>query len=259
MKLRLGLVALSAAAIVGNAAANAASVPVYANNFDSGDAGATAGFTGAGGYTPTIVTAPNGSTSFLGNLSTGETTAVLTLDTAGLSSLTLNYSLYAILSQDGDGPAGGNSPTNPDSFVVTSGGATLSDYSFANFGGDTQSYGGPGVAKGEYAPQTGAVAVDTLGYGVHNGFDDATYDFSYTFAPTGTSTQIAFTSNDNEGVGNEFYGIDNVSVTGVQSAVSAAPEPSTWLLMFAGIGGIGLMLRRAKQTTGFRFKDAFTA
>ncbi len=39
---------------------------------------------------------------------------------------------------------------------------------------------------------------------------------------------------------------------------SAAPEPSTWLLMFAGIGGIGLMLRRAKKTMGFRFKDALS-
>ena len=41
--------------------------------------------------------------------------------------------------------------------------------------------------------------------------------------------------------------------------VSATPEPSTWLLMIAGIGGIGLMLRRAKQTMGLRFKDIFTA
>ena len=40
---------------------------------------------------------------------------------------------------------------------------------------------------------------------------------------------------------------------------SAAPEPSTWLLMIAGIGGIGLMLRRAKQTMSFKFKDALTA
>ena len=43
------------------------------------------------------------------------------------------------------------------------------------------------------------------------------------------------------------------------AGVSAAPEPSTWLLMFAGIGGIGLMLRRAKKTMGFRFKDALSA
>ena len=43
------------------------------------------------------------------------------------------------------------------------------------------------------------------------------------------------------------------------SSVSAAPEPSTWLLMIAGIGGIGLMLRRAKKTMGFRLQDAFDA
>ncbi len=43
------------------------------------------------------------------------------------------------------------------------------------------------------------------------------------------------------------------------SPISAAPEPSIWLLMFAGIGGIGLMLRRAKSTMGFRFKDALSA
>ena len=39
--------------------------------------------------------------------------------------------------------------------------------------------------------------------------------------------------------------------------VSAAPEPSIWLLSIAGIAGIGLMLRRAKQTVGLRFKDVF--
>ena len=42
-------------------------------------------------------------------------------------------------------------------------------------------------------------------------------------------------------------------------AVSAAPEPSSWLLMFAGIGGTGVMLRRAKKTMGFRLKNAFSA
>ena len=41
--------------------------------------------------------------------------------------------------------------------------------------------------------------------------------------------------------------------------ISAAPEPSIWLLIFAGVGGIGVMLRRAKRTMGFRFKDAFSA
>jgi hypothetical protein len=34
------------------------------------------------------------------------------------------------------------------------------------------------------------------------------------------------------------------------SPISAAPEPSTWLLMMAGIGSMGLMLRRRKREGG---------
>ena len=43
------------------------------------------------------------------------------------------------------------------------------------------------------------------------------------------------------------------------SLTSAAPEPSTWVLMFAGIGGIGLVLRQAKRKIGFRFKETCVA
>jgi len=41
--------------------------------------------------------------------------------------------------------------------------------------------------------------------------------------------------------------------------VSAAPEPSTWLLMIAGVGCGGLLLRRAKIARSFWFRDAFGA
>ena len=56
------------------------------------------------------------------------------------------------------------------------------------------------------------------------------------------------------------YNDDSFVFTNTASqAVSAAPEPSTWLLMIAGIGGIGLMLRQAKKTLGFRLRDALSA
>lgn len=45
----------------------------------------------------------------------------------------------------------------------------------------------------------------------------------------------------------------------VVSGVSAAPEPSTWALMLAGVAGIGLMFRRVRKTMGFRFRDALAA
>jgi hypothetical protein len=43
------------------------------------------------------------------------------------------------------------------------------------------------------------------------------------------------------------------------SPISGVPEPSTWLLMLAGIGGVGLMLRRAKHKMGRLLNDSFVA
>ena len=240
--MRYGSLAGGVVLLIAVSSGAARAAPIYSNNFDSGS---TAGFSGSGGYTPTIVAAPNGSTSFLGDLSTGQSTAVLTLNTSGYSSVTLSYTLDAVLSQDGIGPAGGNTAANPDSFVVSQNGVTLSDYSFANYGGDQQSYC-PGMTS-PCAPQTGASSVEALGYNPGSGYDDAEYRFTYTFTPTSGTTLISFTSNDNEGVGNEFYGIDDVLVTGTPSSpVSAAPEPGAWALMLVGLGAMGLAMRRRR-------------
>ena len=54
---------------------------------------------------------------------------------------------------------------------------------------------------------------------------------------------------------NSSVGSSSFKVLGT-SAVSAAPEPSTWLLMFAGLAGVGAMLRRAKSYAGPRAKVA---
>ena len=73
----------------------------------------------------------------------------------------------------------------------------------------------------------------------------------------GTLTLADASGSYDAGVFIYGYGIDNGRVT--YAPASAAPEPSTWLLMFAGIGGIGLMLRRTKKTMGFQFKNALAA
>ncbi len=39
------------------------------------------------------------------------------------------------------------------------------------------------------------------------------------------------------------------------TSVSAAPEPTTWLLMFAGVCSIGLVLRRAKRRETSRLEE----
>jgi hypothetical protein len=43
------------------------------------------------------------------------------------------------------------------------------------------------------------------------------------------------------------------------SEVSAAPEPSSWLLSIAGIGSVGPVLRRTRKTLDFRFRGASAA
>ena len=250
---------LGAAASAALLATTAHANTLYTNNFDSGS---VSGLSGTGATSADIVATGNstyGSYLYLasqGGPNSGGT-ASLTLNTIGYSSLTLSYDVYAIDTVDGDGGAGGNSPANPDAFITAvAGRATpLEDYSFANFPGDTQDYPGmQGPATAGEPDQTGAAAVNQFSDG-----DDAIYTFNYTFTPTGRSTTIDFTGQTNQGLGDESFGLDNVTVTGVLSPMSAVPEPSTWLLMIAGIGGIGLMLRRAKQISGFRFKDAFSA
>jgi hypothetical protein len=59
-------------------------------------------------------------------------------------------------------------------------------------------------------------------------------------------------------LGTPFFGSLSVDfqITPTSVTTSPAPEPSTWLLMIAGIGGAGLMLRRARK--GLQFQDAPT-
>ena len=62
----------------------------------------------------------------------------------------------------------------------------------------------------------------------------------------GTAQSVVFSGSA------DFIAFDNVTL-GASSPMSAVPEPSTWLLMITGIGGIGLMLRQAKRKMGFSF------
>ncbi len=114
-----------------------------------------------------------------------------------------------------------------------------------------------------------------------------TYDLTLSTASKGISFSTMTFDNDPlkflfSAGGSKYYGISDVSVAagtqlldvvgkfagasgttgsydGTVAFTSAAPEPSTWLLMFAGIGGMGLMLRQAKRKIGFGTKGASAA
>ena len=130
------------------------------------------------------------------------------------TSMTLGFDLYILKSWDGDSPTYG-----PDRWKVgLVGGPTLLDTTFSNnFKTATdlsfQSYPSPGSA-----PQTGAVAVNTLGYGFW--FGDTTYRLAFTFPHSAGSATVVFSSSLYEGKAeqahstrDESWGLDNLRVT----------------------------------------------
>ena len=103
---------------------------------------------------------------------------------------------------------------------------------------------------GQTVPGDTTTAYDDL-FGFQSGDAINSPNGTVNFATGSPFEEIAFSNGQIIGSG--------ISYATQVSSVSAAPEPSTWLLMFAGLGGVGLMLRRAKWTTSFRFKDAISA
>jgi hypothetical protein len=220
--LLVGAAALALSAGIGSAHA----ATVYSNDFQTSS---VAGITTGG----SLKTAPDGSSEYL-QLVNGQT-AVLSLS-GGYSSYSVSYDIYAINTVDGDGPYGGNSTSNPDSFsVATNAGATLENYSFANYGGDSQNYPAPGSPD-----QSGAAATGQLGYGSGS---EATYAFSETFGPSAGPTQLIFTGNTNQDAGDESFGVDNIVVTGAPILTSGVPEPGVWVMMLAGVAMMGAAIR----------------
>ena len=61
---------------------------------------------------------------------------------------------------------------------------------------------------------------------------------------------------DPVGIVNYQLGTPFFGSLGGDFQISAVPEPAAWLLMIAGIGGVGLMLRRARRSMGLQFNDA---
>lgn len=124
------------------------------------------------------------------------------------ASATLAFDLLILKSWDGNSPQYG-----PDRFKLrVVDGPTLLDTSFSNnkktaTEGSFQDYPTPGSA-----PQTGAVAVNRLGYRF---FGDSIYHLEFTFPHDADTLVLEFSSDMYEGKGteDESWGLDNVRVS----------------------------------------------
>ncbi len=218
--------AIACSALLGTTAQAADPLTVYSNDFSTDSAG----------FSASARTTANGET-FLGRFSNG----ILTLSLADLAahdSLTLDFDLYIIQSWDGNGPEGGSA----DYFRVEIDGVEVMYTNFAQYAGrNTQAYPNNGGALGDggtFAPRTGAYAQNHLGYGTGN-FGDSTYRISLTLDHVAPDATLRFTSLQNQGLSDESWGLDNVSVT-----VTPVPEPEAWALLCGGLGVIGAAVQR---------------
>lgn len=159
-------------------------------------------------------TTPVGLNHFLGRFG-GESVALDLYDLPPHCSVTVTYELYVIGSWDGSvGPNAG-----PDIWDMNASNPTdccgvqnLLHTTFASCDWEFQAY--PDNYPDVHLPgQTGAAAVDTLGYD-----EDAVYELSFTFYHDRDDLRLTFAATPNlESITNESWGIDNI-VVGVNAA-----------------------------------------
>lgn len=127
------------------------------------------------------------------------------------SQLTVSFDLFTIHSWDGRSTG----IYGPDIWTLTQDGSTLLNSTFANGNVSGQSY--PGTYPGGNNPkQTGASEVNTLGYGSPS---DAVYHLSYTFSHTSSSVVFYFNATNLQGLDDESWGIDNVTLSRDTTAI----------------------------------------
>ena len=248
MVLALGAVICLLGAVFSLPAAHA--TVVYFNDFST--AGPYAGWSAATG-TPLQTTAPlPPNQQFLGTDSVnGISSNTMTLALTGLPShtgLTVEFDLYIIRSWDGNNTStdtSTNTVRGPDVWQFAVGAQTLVNTTFSNVFIDSpnynQSYSPTNlVGPGNFAPQTGASAIDTLKYPDFFG-TNAVYHFVFNIPDTLDSVNLVFTGLPTQSITDENWGLDNVKV-------STIPLPPSAPLLGSGLVGLALLGRRFRKT-----------
>jgi hypothetical protein len=176
---------------------------------------------------------------FLGEFSGESVTLTLANLPANLTQLSIGLDLFIIRTWDGN-----NATWGSDVWALDAAGVNLFQATFSNWPDPAwnQTYPDPYPGGTLHPAGTGAAEVNTLGYG-----QDSVYHLSFAFAYTGSSIIFTlYTPHGLQGVSDESWGIDNVTVTAsvAAGAVPIVPEPATLLTALAGLGAVAGAARR---------------
>ncbi|WP_337176006.1 PEP-CTERM sorting domain-containing protein [Paludisphaera sp.] len=218
---------------------------VYSNDFQTN----TAGFSSSSRTTLPTTADPTAPTSrYLGRFGTGNVTLGLTGLTAG-QMYAVRFDLFLGATWDG---SFGNS-AGPDVFRLTAGSNTLVD---ASFGYATSEINGVQPLRQSYSDETpvngdpytaafyGRTGADVNYFSSTLRDNYSIYYFGHgagnpilTFIANGATETLTFSGLSLQSSSDEFWAIDNVSVT-------AVPEPSSIALSLIGLAAAGLYGRR---------------
>lgn len=163
---------------------------------------------------------------FLGQFG-AETVLLMLGDLPPHTEVTLAFDFYAIETWDGNDAYWG-----PDIFDLrVDGGPTLLHTTFAN--ADLPQAYPDAYPGGDNPPHSGASEINTLGYRTDEGWwGDSVYQFSFTFAHTGSTLKVSFAGIGLQDLFDESWGLDNVVVRAGQQVVYAndfeTPPASPW-------------------------------
>jgi hypothetical protein len=192
---------------------------VYFNDFEAS--------AGSEWSNPLLSHAPNGS-GFLGEFSNGNVRLSLA-DLPPHRRVRVEFDLYLIRSWDGntiDWPTEtatlfGESPNlivGPDEWQLAVDNTNLLHTTFSNWPAQPQAY--PGAFPGSsYPARTGTIANNTLGYLWKFTPQDSVYRLTFTFPHTSSTLAADFAAMGLQVISDESWGLDNVRVTVLSSAI----------------------------------------